>query len=68
VDVLPCETNILIFSIDETKTSVDEVLAYLKAHGILAVQFGQQQIRLVFHLNISTEMMLGIQRIFRTFR
>jgi threonine aldolase len=68
VDVLPCETNILIFSIDETKTSVDEVLAYLKAHGILAVQFGKQQIRLVFHLNINTEMVLEVQQIFRTFR
>lgn len=67
-EVLPCETNILIFTIDETKTSVEAVLDYLKENGILAVQFGKHQIRLVFHLNISAEMVEEVERIFRNFR
>ncbi len=67
-EVLPCETNILIFTIDETKTSVEAVLNYLKENGILAVQFGKHQIRLVFHLDISQEMVEEVERIFRNFR
>lgn len=67
-EVLPCETNILIFTIDETKTSVEAVLNYLKENGILAVQFGKHQIRLVLHLDISQEMVEEVERIFRNFR
>lgn len=67
-EVLPCETNILIFTIDETKTSVEAVLDYLKENGILAVQFGKHQIRLVFHLDISQMMVEEVERIFRNFR
>ncbi len=67
-EVLPCETNILIFTIDETKTSVEAVLDYLKENGILAVQFGKHQIRLVLHLDISQEMVEEVERIFRNFR
>lgn len=63
-EVLPCETNILIFEIDESKTSVDAVLAYLKENEILAVQFGKHQIRLVFHLDISREMTDKVAEVF----
>ncbi|MFN8284309.1 MAG: low-specificity L-threonine aldolase [Chitinophagales bacterium] len=55
-EVLPCETNILIFEIDATKTSVDAVLAYLKEKEILAVQFGKHQIRFVTHLDVTPAM------------
>lgn len=55
-EVLPCETNILIFTIDETITSVEAALAYLKKHDILAVQFGKNQIRFVTHLDVKSEM------------
>lgn len=55
-EVLPCETNILIFTIDETKTSVETVLSYLKEKEILAVQFGKHQIRFVTHLDVTKEM------------
>ena len=54
--VLPCETNILIFEIDDTKTSTASLLTYLKSKEILAVEFGKNQIRMVFHLDISEEM------------
>ena len=67
-DVLPCETNILIFSIDEVHTSVEAVLNYLKENGILAVQFGKHQIRLVFHLDIDAEMVVGVQKILKAFQ
>ncbi len=55
-NVLPCETNILIFEIDETKTSVENILSYLKKNEILSVQFGKHQIRMVLHLDVSQEM------------
>lgn len=55
-DVLPCETNILIFTIDDAVTSVGEVLSYLKDNEIQAVQFGKHQIRFVTHLDITNEM------------
>lgn len=67
-EVLPCETNILIFTIDETKTSVDAVLDYLKQNEILAVQFGKHQIRLVFHLDISKEMTDKVAAVFSAAR
>lgn len=54
--VLPCETNILIFELDDTKTSTASLLTYLKSKEILAVEFGKNQIRMVFHLDISEEM------------
>lgn len=66
-EVLPCETNILIFTIDETKTSVEAVLSYLKENGILAVQFGKHQIRLVFHLDISEDMVSTVQDTLKRF-
>ncbi len=55
-NVLPSETNILIFTIEDTKTSVESVLSYLKEYEILAVQFGKNQIRFVTHLDINSEM------------
>lgn len=66
-EVLPCETNILIFTIDDTKTSIETVLNYLKEEGILAVQFGKNQIRLVFHLDISAEMVEKVKSVFFIF-
>lgn len=67
-EVLPCETNILIFSIDEVNTSVEAVLNYLKENGVLAVQFGKHQIRLVFHLDIDAEMVVSVQKILKAFQ
>lgn len=58
--VLPCETNILIFEIDEIKTSVEKVLSYLKEQEILAVHFGKNQIRMVLHLDIDATMVNAV--------
>ena len=66
-NVLPCKTNILIFTIDETKTSVEKILSYLKENEILAVQFGKHQIRLVTHLDITSEMIDKVCEVFKRF-
>lgn len=52
-NINPVSTNIVIFEIDDTLTNVEIVLQKLKDEDILAVQFGKNQIRLVFHLDIS---------------
>lgn len=50
------QTNILIFSLDPLQKTVEEVLDYLKSKGILAVQFGPNDIRFVTHLDINSAM------------
>ncbi|MBK9327753.1 MAG: aminotransferase class I/II-fold pyridoxal phosphate-dependent enzyme [Sphingobacteriales bacterium] len=54
--VLPVETNILIFEINDKLTNVDTVLSYLKENEVAAVQFGRNQIRMVTHLDVTKEM------------
>jgi threonine aldolase len=53
-DVMPIDTNILIFSVDD----VADILAKLKDKGILGVPFGANQIRFVTHLDF-TEALLA---------
>ena len=52
-DVVPVETNIVIF---HPKAPASEVLKDLESVGIRAVPFGPTAIRLVVHLDISEEM------------
>jgi threonine aldolase len=52
-DVMPIDTNIVIFSVDE----VSEVLDKLQANGIRGVPFGPNQIRFVTHLDFTNEML-----------
>jgi len=53
--VLPVETNIVIFKlVPEVSTQV--FLKKLKEHGILAIDFGPQQIRFVTHLDFTNDM------------
>ena len=54
-NVLPAETNILIFELNPELTSVESVLTYLKENDILVVQFGKHQIRMVTHMDITKE-------------
>ncbi|MFM2338093.1 MAG: low-specificity L-threonine aldolase [Bacteroidota bacterium] len=53
--VLPIETNIIIFELNETITA-SAFVASLKAQGILAYAIAPQRIRLVTHLDISATM------------
>ncbi len=55
-DIYPVETNIVIFTIDpEYKTAAD-FCATLKEKNILAFAISPQQIRFVFHLDITTHL------------
>jgi threonine aldolase len=49
------ETNILVFDVSESGSSVEEVLGKLKAKGILMVPFGHTLARAVTHLDVSRE-------------
>ncbi len=53
--IKPVHTNILIFEIKE-RHDVGQFLTTLEENNILAVQFGPQAIRFVFHMDISEEM------------
>jgi threonine aldolase len=53
--VYPVETNIVIFRVDESFDTVDGFLSRLKEHDILAVSFGPVWVRMVTHLDVSSE-------------
>jgi threonine aldolase len=55
-EVLPVQTNIIIFKLNE-KFTQDGFLRILNNKGILAVDFGPQKIRLVTHLDFTDEML-----------
>jgi threonine aldolase len=52
-DVMPIDTNILIFSVD----NVAEIMDKLKSKGVLAVPFGPDQIRFVTHMDFTDELL-----------
>ena len=49
------ETNIVVFDIGETRRTADEVLAALKAGGLLLVPFSATTLRAVTHLDVSRD-------------
>ena len=53
--VMPVETNIVIFEIDE-RHHADDIVEKLAHHGIKCNTFGKQMIRFVTHLDISPDM------------
>lgn len=53
-NVMPVDTNIVIFTV-EGNYPVAGILNKLKDEGLLAVQFGKQQIRLVTHLDFDDD-------------
>ena len=52
--IMPTETNIIIFSLDE-KISTDQFLSELERNGVRAVAFGPRQIRMVTHLDFNDD-------------
>lgn len=54
-DVLPVETNIIIFLVPDV-ISAPDLVQKLEAKGILTVQFDHNSIRMVTHLDIDDEM------------
>ena len=55
-EVIPVETNIIIFELTGKYTQA-EFLTMLKDKGLLAVGFGPQKIRLVTHMDFNDEML-----------
>jgi threonine aldolase len=49
------ETNIVVFDIGDTRRTADEMLATLKAEGLLLVPFSQTTLRAVTHLDVSSD-------------
>jgi len=52
-DVLPVDTNIVIFSVDDVQKRLNQ----LKENDVLAVHFGGNQIRFVTHLDFTDKML-----------
>ena len=55
IDPKHVETNIVVFDIGETRRTADEVLAALKAEGLLLMPFSPTTLRAVTHLDVSSE-------------
>ncbi len=53
--IMPVETNIVIFELDE-KHHADHVVEKLADHGVKCNTFGKQMIRFVTHLDVSEDM------------
>jgi threonine aldolase len=64
--VRPVKTNIVIFSLRKNIV-VKNYLAYLEKNQILAVQFGPQEVRFVFHLDITASMVEKIANAVKSF-
>ena len=66
-EVLPVETNILIFHLDPA-ISTDAYLQYLSGCGVRAGTMGKQTIRFVFHLDVSDDQVTDLISAVRAYR
>jgi len=65
--VLPVETNIVIFTLQE-QVPTEQFLAHLRAHDVRASSIGPRTIRFVFHLDISDVQFDRLVEAMRAFR
>jgi threonine aldolase len=63
-EVIPAETNILIFKIPN-KISNSEFLQKLDKNGIKAIGFGPQLIRFVTHLDYTDDMLIETENVLK---
>lgn len=61
-EVMPVDTNILIFSVDD----VELIMNKLEAKGVLAVKFGPNEIRFVTHLDFTEAMLEETIKLIKT--
>jgi threonine aldolase len=54
-EVLPVETNIVVFRTVSAQVSRDQLLAHLQGHGIQLSTFGADYLRFVTHLHVDDE-------------
>lgn len=62
IDIMPVETNIVIFQLAKGLLSADYV-EILKQKGILAATFGKDKVRLVTHLDFTDEHLEGFRKV-----
>jgi threonine aldolase len=65
-DVLPVETNIVIFQL-HSSVSESKFLNYLQLNEVKALSMGKRLIRFVFHLDVSDEQFAMLIRALRSF-
>jgi threonine aldolase len=65
-NILPVDTNIVIFSIDPAFSSSPEYVGILADRGLFASPFGPQKIRLVTHLDFNDSDLEEAEKVFRT--
>jgi len=65
-NVLPVDTNILIFNLKE-RVNPDEFLQKLADKNIKAVSFGKQAIRFVTHLDFTDDMLMEVEKVLKQF-
>jgi threonine aldolase len=65
--VLPVETNIVIFTLNDG-LSTEQFLEALRAHGVRAGAMGHQTIRFVFHLDVTDDQMTVLLKTLRSLR
>jgi threonine aldolase len=65
--VLPVETNIVIFTLDE-RLSTDSFLQQLQQQQVRAGSMGHQNIRFVFHLDVSDSQLEALLTALRSVR
>lgn len=62
-NMLPVETNIVIFDLDESAPLAADLVAAMKTDGVLVGAFGPRRIRIVTHLGVDmagTDALLGV--------
>ncbi|HAE35588.1 MAG: threonine aldolase [Chitinophagales bacterium] len=63
---LPVESNIVIFQL-AAQYSADDLISYLQAQDIHAFHIGNNQVRLVFHMDVSADMTGQIVRMLQSY-
>ncbi|HTT01805.1 MAG TPA: GntG family PLP-dependent aldolase [Steroidobacteraceae bacterium] len=65
--VLPVETNIVIFKLQDT-VDTERFLAHLRERDVVALSIGKHTIRFVLHLDVSAAQFEELLRVLRSFR
>lgn len=64
--VLPVDTNIVIFRLQD-KLTAREFVSQLSSRGLLSIPFGHREVRLVTHLNFDDDMLAQTEKILKSF-
>lgn len=64
-EVMPVQSNIVIFKLDE-KVATSKIVNTLKEHHILVHPFARKTIRLVTHLDFTDEMLTEVEKVLKT--